>query len=99
MIELDTTDSGVVVPVKAHASARKNEIRGIHAGALRVSVTQAPEKGKANTAIVALLAAALGVRRSQIELLSGSTHPQKKFLITDLTLAEVRSRLEQALDA
>ena len=41
---------------RAHAGAKRSEIRDVQAGALRVSVTQAPEKGKANKAIVALLA-------------------------------------------
>ena len=39
------------------------------------------EKGKANKAIVEVLAKWLGVRKSQIELISGETASQKKFLV------------------
>ena len=35
----------------------RNGITGEHNGSLQVSVTQAPEKGKANKAIIAVLAA------------------------------------------
>jgi len=40
---------------------------------LRVRVKAVPDKGKANTAVVALLAKALGVPKSAITLVSGDT--------------------------
>ncbi len=98
MIAVESHPEGSVLPVRAHAGARRNEIAGEHGGALRVSVTQAPEKGKANKAIAALLAERLGVRRPQIELLSGETSVQKRFLIRGLKAAELALRL-QALSA
>ena len=60
---------------------------------LKVAVTQAPEKGKANKAIVQVLSKSLGLRRSQIELLSGETAQQKKFLIRDVTLEELQAKI------
>ncbi len=56
MIKLQATSSGVLLPVKARPAGKKNAITGEHDGALKVTVTAAPEKGKANAAIVALLA-------------------------------------------
>lgn len=44
---------------------------------LRVSVTAPPEKGKANRALIALLAKRLGVAKSAIILVSGETSRQK----------------------
>ena len=93
MIALEPHAEGVVLPVRAHAGARGSGIRGEQAGALKVSVTQAPEKGKANKAIVQVLAQELEVRRSQILLLSGETSAQKKFLVRGLTAEELRQRL------
>ena len=72
---------GVVLSVHAHAGAKRNEIRGEQDSVLKVCVTQAPEKGKANQAIRKLLAESFNLRASQIELLSGETNPHKKFLI------------------
>ena len=74
---------GVVLAVLAHAGARRNEIRGEQDGTLKVCVTQAPEKGKANNAIRRLLADSFRIKLSQIELLSGETSPRKRFLIRD----------------
>ena len=97
MIELTTTAAGVVLPVQAHAGARKNAITGVHAGRLKVAVTQAPEKGKANKALIELLAERLELKRSQVTLLAGETSSHKKFLISDVDIAWVRQRLESLL--
>jgi uncharacterized protein YggU (UPF0235/DUF167 family) len=87
----------VILPVKAKAGARTNGVKGVHAGALKVAVTQAPERGKANQAIAELLADKLGLRRSQISLLSGETSPQKRFLVQDISAEELAARIKQAL--
>ena len=96
-IQLDATPSGIVLPVKAQPGARRNGITGEHAGALKVAVTQAPEKGKANDAIIDVLVEALGLKRNQIELISGATSPQKKFLVTGLTRQELDARINSQL--
>jgi len=93
MIALEPHAEGTILPVRAHPGARRNEIRGHHGGMLKVSVTQAPEKGKANKAVVALLAKQLSLRKSQIELLSGETTAQKRFLIRGIAPAELLQRI------
>jgi len=98
-IEILQTPAGLTIGVKAQPGGRANAVRGEHAGALRVSVTQAPEKGKANGAIVEVLCDALGLRRGQIELISGETSAKKKFLIRDIAADDLRSRLARALEA
>lgn len=40
---------------------------------LRVRVRAVPDKGKANAAVIALLAKALGVSKSAVKLVSGDT--------------------------
>lgn len=97
MIALDETSAGILIPVKAQPGARRNGITGEHAGALKVAVTQAPEKGKANDAIVEVLARALELKRSQIELASGSTSSQKKFVVKGISRQELEQRIALAL--
>jgi len=97
MIDLKPHPEGTILPVRAQAGARKNEIRGVQDGMLKVSVTQAPERGKANKAIAALLAKALGFRKSQIELLAGQTSPTKQFLIRETTPDDLLPAIERAL--
>ncbi|SIN97054.1 hypothetical protein SAMN05444166_1841 [Singulisphaera sp. GP187] len=94
MIELTDHPRGTVLPVRARPGARKNAILGEHAGSLRVAVATKPEGGKANVAILGVLAQALGFKTSQIDLLSGQTSREKRFLIVGQTIDEVRGRLD-----
>jgi uncharacterized protein (TIGR00251 family) len=98
MIEIEQTLEGVVIQVKALPGSRKNEVRGEQNGALKVSVTQIPEKGKANKAIQEQLAQGLGLRKSQVQLISGETNSLKKFLITGVTRDELCERIKRLLD-
>jgi uncharacterized protein (TIGR00251 family) len=97
MISLEPHAEGTILPVRAHPGARRNEIGGHQNGMLKVSVTQAPEKGKANKALVALLARQLSLRKSQIELLSGETSSQKRFLIRGIAPADLLQRIAPLL--
>jgi uncharacterized protein YggU (UPF0235/DUF167 family) len=65
---------------------------------LKVSVTQAPEKGKANKAIQAVLAQELELRTSQLELVAGETASQKRFLVRGVKQEALASRLEALLN-
>ena len=94
MIELIQTEQGVVLPVRAQPGSRRNEIRGAHQGALKVCVTQVAEKGKANQAIIKQLSKSLGLRKSQIQLLSGELNADKRFLLSGVSVAELRERLQ-----
>ncbi len=93
MIEVTEHPRGAVLAVRAQPGAKKDAILGERSGALRVSVTAAPERGKANEAIVDVLARALRCRRSQIALLTGETSREKRFLVEEMTPEAVRSRL------
>ena len=86
-----------MLAVHAQPGARRNEIRGEHAAALKVSVTQVAEKGKANQALCRLIASKLGINRSQVELLAGETQSRKRFLLRGLTIQQLRDRLQQLL--
>lgn len=48
-------------------------------GQLRCQVTAVPEDGKANAAVVALLASALGVAKTRLSLMRGATARDKVF--------------------
>ena len=97
MISLEETANGVILPVKAQPGARRNGVTGIHDGALKVAVSQAPEKGKATAAISEVLVNALGLKKSQVDLLSGQISTQKKFLIRDITVDELSTRISALL--
>ena len=92
---LDFHPSGTVLSVRVSPGAKKNEIRGEQAGALKVCITAAPEKGKANKALAEFLATQFDVRKSQVELLSGETSTQKKLLFHGISQEEMVQKVSE----
>lgn len=97
MTGLEEHAEGVVLSVRARGGARNDALSTGPDGRLKIAVTRVPERGKANQAIIALLARALGLRKSAIELLSGRTANQKRFLLRAVTVAEMTARIDEAL--
>ena len=93
MIALTDHAEGVVLPVRARPGARRAGVQGEQNGALKVAVSAPPEGGRANRALAEALAEALGLRRSQVELLAGASGRDKRFLVRGLTRAELEGRL------
>lgn len=90
---VDETRAGPVVRVRARPRARRDAIEGVDARGLRVAVRAAPERGKANAAVLRVLAGALGVPVASLELASGDAARDKRVLVRGLTVGEVRARL------
>lgn len=90
-LALEPRDGGVAFAVRAHPGARRNAVTGVRQGALCVAVTAAPERGKANRAIVKLLAEKLGVRPSAIEVTSGVASTEKRLLVAGAEVETLRA--------
>ena len=97
MIELGRHPKGVVLNVRAQPRARQARIVAVHGGAVKVAVTEAPEKGKANEAIIEVLCAQLRLKRSQVFLLSGETSRNKKFLLVGVESNDLCVRIDRFL--
>ncbi|HEX6852161.1 MAG TPA: DUF167 domain-containing protein [Candidatus Polarisedimenticolaceae bacterium] len=91
-LDLVPVPGGTRLRLRVHPKARKDAITGVHAGALKVSVTAPPEKGKANDAVVKLLAKALDLPKGSIEIVGGETS-QDKTVVVGLDPEAVRRRL------
>jgi uncharacterized protein (TIGR00251 family) len=99
MIVLTDHEEGLVLPVRAQPNARRPGVQGEVNGALKVAVTAPPEDGRANQALVEELREALGVKRSQVDLIAGQTARDKRFLIRGVSRAELEGRLAKLLEA
>ncbi|OOY05800.1 DUF167 domain-containing protein [Thioclava sp. F28-4] len=69
---------GSEIALRVTPKASRNEIRVGDEG-LRAYVTVVPENGKANAAVVKLLAKALGVAKSRLTMIRGETARDKVF--------------------
>jgi uncharacterized protein (TIGR00251 family) len=98
-LDLKARSDGVLLPVQAQPGARRNGLIGIHAGRLKVAVTQVAEKGKANREILNVLVEALGIKASAVELLSGGTSAKKAVLLRGMKMEDVAERVRAAVGA
>lgn len=69
---------------------------GRHGDAWKVRVAAAPERGKANEAVITLLAETLAVPRSSVTLVSGSGSRDKIFELAGIAPDEIERRLATA---
>jgi uncharacterized protein len=73
--------------------AARSEVAGRQGDAWKVRVTAAPERGRANDAVVRLLAERLGVPRGSVAVVSGHTAREKIVELRGLDAAEAERRL------
>jgi uncharacterized protein (TIGR00251 family) len=71
-------------------------IVGRHGDAWKVRVTAAPERGKANEAVLAELASVLDVSRRDVDVVAGHASRDKVAVVRDLPEREIEARLEAA---
>ena len=83
------------INVRVQPKASGNQILGFREDVLRLRVTAAPEAGKANTAVVRLLAETLDVPRSHLEVVRGHSSRNKVIRVSSLNAQEVRQRLSR----
>jgi uncharacterized protein (TIGR00251 family) len=79
--------------VKAVPASSRTCVAGWVGDALKVRVTAPAEGGKANAAIEAAVAEALGVTSACVRVVAGKTSPRKVVEIVGLSEAEVYRRL------
>jgi uncharacterized protein (TIGR00251 family) len=85
------------VTVLVSANAARSEVVGRHGDAWKVRVAAAPERGRANAALVELLASVLCVASRDVELRSGATSRRKTLEVRGLETRDVERRLAQAV--
>ncbi len=85
------SDLEVLVTVKP--SAKKSGVTGVHAGRIKISITAPPDKGKANSELIAVFADLLEKPKRDIEVMTGHASPQKKLRITDYSAERFLKKL------
>jgi len=73
--------NGWEIRVKAVPGSSRSRIAGVLGDRIKVQVAAAPEDGKANRAVAEVLAAWLGIAKSEVELVAGASQPAKVFRI------------------
>lgn len=82
-----------LLDLKVSPKASRNAIAGFMGEVLKVSVTTAPERGKANAAVEALLAEALELPVSTVKVVAGHTSRTKRIEVTGLSDTALHQQL------
>jgi uncharacterized protein len=80
--------------VKVVPGSSRDQIVGWLGDALKIKVMAAPEKGKANVAVVELLASKLGISTDDIKVVSGNSVPSKVISITGMDDETIKKAFE-----
>jgi len=92
-LKIQRAGNGAIFSVKVVPRSSKTAIAGVLGGMLKIKLSAAPEKGKANESLVEFLADILGVKRSAIKITSGLTSPVKTIQITGVSVEFLLSRV------
>jgi len=84
--------------VKVVPNSAKDDIVGWLDGRLKIKVGAPPEKGRANKAVVKLLAKSLGVAKKDVRLVSGDTNSLKVFEFSGISHEQLHQRLDELLN-
>jgi uncharacterized protein (TIGR00251 family) len=82
--------------LRIHLTPRssRDEVLGLDGDVLRARVTAPPVEGRANEALLRLLADVLGVPRASLRIVRGQRSREKVVAVDGLDAAELRRRLE-----
>ena len=80
--------------VKVVPGASRDRVAGRYGDGIKVQVAAPPEGGRANESVVAVIAAALGVKPQQVHIVRGHTRPRKVVEIDGVETADVLARFE-----
>lgn len=79
-----------LIRVRVQPGARRDEIVGFQGDVLRLRVKAPPREGRANLALVGLLAKKLDVARSQVRILRGHAAREKVIAVEGIEPARAR---------
>lgn len=86
-------DGSVRIALKVVPGAKRDEIAGPLGDRLKVRVAAPPEDGKANRAVCAVIAAALGIKPKSVSVVVGLASAEKIVRVEGVQESEVRRRL------
>jgi uncharacterized protein (TIGR00251 family) len=93
-LKIDQNNEGVVFVAKiVPGSSGPTRICGLLDDMLKVKVSAAPEKGKANQGLIKFLSKRLGVKKNAVSIISGMTSPIKHVKVAGMTAETLSKKL------
>jgi uncharacterized protein (TIGR00251 family) len=97
IIQIKESKKGLTFEIQVTPRASHSEIADRQDGALKLKVTAQPVEGAANIACINLLAQALKLRKSQLEILAGAKSRKKVVLVKDINKKDLEEKINNIL--
>jgi uncharacterized protein (TIGR00251 family) len=92
---LSQNADGVILRLYVQPGSRQSAVIGLHNDRLKVAVTEPPDRGRANAAVIRLIADTLQLARTDIQLLRGDVSRRKDLLIGRISLEAMLHLLDE----
>lgn len=92
-------DGGIVLGVKVVPGSSQTGVAGVYNGMLKIKLSAAPEKGKANQYLIEYMARHLKVKKSCISIISGATKPVKQLRIMGVKPERIMNSLSNLINS
>jgi uncharacterized protein (TIGR00251 family) len=97
IIQVKESKKGLTFEIQVIPRASRTEIARRQDGVLKLKVTAQPLECAANIACINLLAKALKLRKSQLEILTGEKSRKKVVLVNDINKKDLEEKINNIL--
>ena len=92
-LRIQAGDGGVIFWVKIVPGSSRTAVSGLLDGMVKIRVSSPPERGKANRCLVDYLSRQLGLKKKDIEIMSGQRSPVKQIRVCGMDREGVLKKL------
>lgn len=92
-LTVEEIDGGIVFTVKVVPASSRTTVCGLLDDMVKIKVSAAPEKGKANKCLVDFLAKQLGVKKNAVNIISGKTCAVKSVRVIGISIEQLSNKL------
>jgi hypothetical protein len=92
-LAVEELDGGVVFTVKVVPGSSRTAVCGLLDEMVKIKVSAAPEKGKANKCLLDFLSKQLGVKKNAVSIISGKTSAIKNVQVLGISVEQLLNKL------
>ena len=92
-LSVQQVDGGIVFEIKVIPGSSKTAVSGLLGEKIKIKISAAAEKGKANKCLIEFLSKKLGVKKNAIRIISGQTSTLKRLQVSGLSTEQMLKKL------
>jgi uncharacterized protein (TIGR00251 family) len=93
-LAVEEIDNSVVFKVKVVPGSSRTAVCGLLDEMVKIKVSAAPEKGKANKCLLDFLSKKLGLKKNAVSIISGKTSAVKSVQVVGISAEQLSNKLD-----